>query len=212
MTKQEQRDLVSSVADAAVGWLREVQNPDSGLPSDREGSRSCTWTTSGLLWAAWCAGSQLTESHLRRALAWVSSHLNDDGGVPIVAYGDYSITDATAQTALACSLLLAETNCGRTAETFRSCLRWLLDKRLTHEGWNWRPSAEPSRTASTCFALVALRAGHRFFPDLVDEITTAQNEALAWLRSSQHRSGAWGSYAGDILQPAITGFEYREQR
>jgi len=207
LSQDEKRQLLSSMMVACVRWLHNVQNPDSGLPSEHEGSRSCTWTTSGLLWAAWCAGTSLAEPNLRRALGWVSSNINNDGGIPIVVKGDHSITDATAQTAIACSLLLIDVSCDKTVQTLRSCLRWLLDKRLTKSGWNWRQSPEPSRarTASTVFALVAVRLASINFPDLADEIAMAENQAVNWLRETQHRTGGWGSYAGGPLQPAITG-------
>ena len=49
------KDKENELIEKCANWVKKVQNPDGGLPSDNEGSYSCTWSTSGLLWAAWTA-------------------------------------------------------------------------------------------------------------------------------------------------------------
>ncbi|MEU6267654.1 hypothetical protein [Saccharopolyspora shandongensis] len=42
---------VNATLDATRLWVQRVQNADGGLPTDGKGSRSCTWSTAGLVWA-----------------------------------------------------------------------------------------------------------------------------------------------------------------
>lgn len=200
-------DLLASVRniiDASVAWIQKVQNPDGGLPSDKEGSISCTWTTSGLLWVSWSAGVSFHEFYMCKALGWVLGNRNPDHGIPIVVRGDHSITDATAQTTIACSLALTDIE----DEFFRSglegCVRWLLYHRLGNTGWNWRSSTESSWIASTAFAILGLHYSGRILSDVQGEIADSVAGALQWLRSLRNADGGWGAYEGDRSRPAVT--------
>lgn len=188
-----------------TAWIQQVQNLDGGLPSDKEGSISCTWTTSGLLWASWNAGISFREFYTRKALSWVLNNRNPDHGIPIVVRGDHSITDATAQTAIACSLAVTELNEEFFMEGLRNCVTWLLYHRLGNMGWNWRPSTEASWLASTCFAILGLQYSTRVLTENLDEINIAIAGAVNWVKSVCNTDGGWGAYEGDRSRAAITG-------
>lgn len=188
-----------------VSWIEDVQNADGGLPSDREGSSSCTWTTSGLLWACWTAGVSFKKFNMEKALAWVLDNTNQDNGIPLVTKGDYSVTDATAQTVIAGCLAQSDLADPRIFAVIEGCSKWLLYHHQRKAGWNWRPSSEPSWTASTAFAVLGLSCAKNVYPTLRPAIAATIKEAVAWLRQTQNDDGGWGAYEGDHSRPAITG-------
>ena len=195
---------IANLITRSAQWVQDVQNRDGGLPSDNEGSPSCTWTTSGLLWATWTAGVSFETFFMRRALEWVLSQRNDDRGIPVVIKGDPSITDATAQTALACCLALKESSDNRFLQGLEECVGWLLYARLVRGGWNWRPSSESEWTASTAYAVLALHLACRSGTRWRSDIDSALREGVRWLKAVRNRDGGWGAYEGDKSRSAIT--------
>jgi prenyltransferase beta subunit/predicted phosphodiesterase len=196
---------VTEMIRSCVSWIWECQNSDGGLPSDKEGSTSCTWTTSGLLWACWTAGEGFTAFDMQKALTWVLDNVNGDYGIPLVVRGDYSVADATAQTAIAGSLALISVNDSRIRAGIEGCVKWLLFHRLRGAGWNWRQSDEPAWVASTAFAILGLSLASAAFPALRTDITKCIIDAIGWLMQVQNPDGGWGAYVGDRSRPAITG-------
>lgn len=185
-------------------WAQQIQNTDGGLPSDKEGSYSCTWSTAGLLWSVWEAGESFRQLWMRRALTWVLDNTNDDGGIPIVAKGDPSITDATAQTLLACAGCVMETAGERYARSMRTLAEWLVFHQ-EDGGWGWRPGVEHCWTASTVFSLLALRACRARIGGNLAEIDEALEAGVQWILSARNPDSGWGSHKGDSSRPAVTG-------
>lgn len=190
-----------SAVDAIRKWARRVQNDDGGFPSDNAGSYSCTWATAGLLWALQRAGEDSTQTWMKRALTWILDNRNDDGGTPQVVRGDPSVTDATAQTLLACTGATLPVSSGPNAASVDSLVDWLLTRQHGSGGWSWRPGSEKPWTASTAFALLALRSVNADRNDI--------NEALhggeSWLREGRNLDLGWGSQHDTPSNPALSG-------
>jgi hypothetical protein len=197
-------DRVDEIIPGACTWVRRIQNSDGGLPSDGAGSMSCTWTTAGLVWSLWDAGTSFTEPWMRRALSWVLDNRNDDDGVPIVVAGDPSISEATAQTALACAACYVDTGDERYRSALASLTEWLVVHQETNAGWSWRPGREPSWGASTAYAVLALLASIDLLPE-----DRGSQEALAggsaWIEASRNDDFGWGTQKGLKSSPVITG-------
>ncbi|MFD9283749.1 prenyltransferase/squalene oxidase repeat-containing protein [Streptomyces mirabilis] len=196
---------VDSVVRRSCAWVQRVQNMDGGLPSDNEGSLSCTWTTAGLLWAMAEAGEDAAALWRQRALIWVLDHGNQDRGIPIVGKGDPSITDATAQALLAICACYKSTGDGFYRDKMTDLTNWLVLHQEPGSGWAWRPGREPSWTASTCFGLIALGAVLPLLPDQRENIQESIRVAQQWLLTTQNNDCGWGSHKGDRSRAAITG-------
>ncbi|WP_413756959.1 prenyltransferase/squalene oxidase repeat-containing protein [Streptomyces sp. MMBL 11-3] len=196
---------VDSVLRRSCAWVQRVQNRDGGLPSDNEGSISCTWSTAGLLWAMAEAGEDAAALWKQRALSWVLDHGNQDRGIPIVGKGDPSITDATAQALLATRACYEATGDGFYRDKVTDLANWLILHQEPGSGWAWRPGMETSWTASTCFGLLALDAALPLFPAQRENIEESIRVAQQWLLTTQNNDCGWGSHRGDHSRAAITG-------
>ncbi|GAA2662032.1 prenyltransferase/squalene oxidase repeat-containing protein [Streptomyces vastus] len=196
---------VDSVVRRSCAWVQRVQNKDGGLPSDNEGSMSCTWSTAGLLWAMAEAGEDAAALWRQRALIWVLDHGNQDRGIPIVGKGDPSITDATAQALLATRACYESTGDRFYRDKMTDLTNWLVLHQEPGSGWAWRPGREASWTASTCFGLIALGAVLPLLPDQRENIQNSIRVAQQWLLTTQNNDCGWGSQAGDTSRVAITG-------
>lgn len=185
-------------------WVRSVQNSDGGLPSDGAGSMSCTWTTGGLLWSLWEAGESFDQPWMRRALAWVLDQANDDQGIPIVVKGDPTITEATAQTALACAAAYRDTAAERYFTSTRNLVEWLVSHQETGAGWSWRPGREPSWLASTAYALLTLATVTDLMVEAGDVRETLES-GVEWLKRVRRPDLGWPTRLGDPSSPVITG-------
>lgn len=204
MEKEKLLIQIKHVLSLCNNWVKTAQNPDGGLPSDMEGSYSCAWTTSRLLWATWVAGVSFNEFYMRKALCWVLKNRNEDGGIPIVTKGDYSITDATAQTAISCALALGDTKENKFFEGLKDCITWILYNQIGSRGWNWRTSNEEGLTVTTAFAIYALKCSRCFLKECEGEIDNAINSSMLWLKNVQNADGGWGSYPGQDSRAANT--------
>lgn len=198
-------EFVKSALRQSCAWARKVQNKDGGLPSDNEGSVSCTWSTAGLLWAMAEAGEDPGEMWRQRALTWVLDHGNQDRGIPIVGKGDPSITDATAQTLLAANACYRSTGDNFYREQAISMTNWLMVHQESGAGWAWRPGTESGWVASTCFALLALDDARSLPIDRVKELKQSVDAGHKWLLEMQNSDCGWGSRQGDRSRAAITG-------
>ncbi|MBN1485554.1 MAG: CHAT domain-containing protein [Chloroflexia bacterium] len=194
---------VSNMISECVDWIRAAELPQGGLPSEYAGSYSCAWTTAGLLWAAWSAGTSFHEFYMRKALNWTVKNRNPDLGIPQLKQGDYSITDATGQTAIACTLAYHDTAEEFFREELDKCVKWLLYQQLGDTGWNWRYSSEASWLSSTVFAMLGLYCGLHFLGSK-DDIQGAMDRTLDWIKRIQNADGGWGSCEGGVSRPAVT--------
>ncbi len=195
---------LENIIKSTLSWIKQARNIDGGLPTDDKGSKSCTWSTSGLIWAAWYGGSNFEQPWIRKALIWVAENINSDGGIPIVTKGDYSTTDATAQTVIAMCLYLSNHQDEILENCLKGCIDWLIKNRLEDEGWSWRPSDEQSWIASSAYAILSLHYACKLFPNNKSIEDTA-NETLQWLLSIQNGDGGWGEQEGNFSKIAITG-------
>lgn len=194
---------VESTIHAVQRWARHVQNEDGGLPTDGEGSPSCTWGTAGLLWTLWVSGANFQTTWMRRALTWVLDNTNEDGGIPVVIRGDPSITDATAQTVLACCANYLDTSHPRVHRAIHSLTDWLLVRQGKTGGFAWRPGKEPCLTTSTAFALVALDRANAILHS--EDLSEAIARCHEWLLTTRNSDCGWGSRAGETSRPAVAG-------
>jgi beta-phosphoglucomutase-like phosphatase (HAD superfamily)/prenyltransferase beta subunit len=203
----EQRMLafVEASIRAVRRWARAIQNEDGGFPSDKEGTYSCTWSSAGLLWSMAMAGEDFHGRWMRRALAWVLDSRNSDGGSPIVAVGDPSITEATAQSALACVAAYEQTGDPRLGREASTLIDWLLYRQETSAGWCWRPGRESSWTVPTAFAMLALAAAARSPVGASADIHAALDQAVDWVVANRNADCGWGSFPSDESRPAVTG-------
>jgi prenyltransferase beta subunit len=190
---------------AVCRWAASIQNPDGGLPSDSFGKLSCTWASAGLVYALGTSGHGLGELWLKRTLAWILDSRNHDGGVPIVARGDPSIVDATAQTLLALVLHEGQRGRPRRGEHIAELADWLVGHQHPAGGWAWRSGTEDPWTASTAFALLALHAAQRAHPPNAADIAVALESGTAALVAGQHQDGGWGAHPDAPSHPASTG-------
>lgn len=192
-------EQVSYMSSIACEWVERVQNPDGGLPDDIPGSKSCAWTTAGLLWAYWVrTGSRPRWWH--KSLRWLASQSNTDGGLPIVEKGDWSTTDGTSLALLA----LTGLDSSWVSELRVQYVEWLLDARLQRGGWPWILTSNEDLVASTAFAAVAL-ASCLAMDSSDGTIGRTLGEVAAWLISSRNPDGGWGSTIGGGSRPANTG-------
>ncbi|GLY85666.1 TIR domain-containing protein [Actinoallomurus iriomotensis] len=203
----ERRTLsrIDSILRVTERWVSSIQNRDGGLPSDADGTSSCTWTSAGMVYAINRRQRTTASGHwLRRTLTWVLDNRNRDGGVPLVIPGDPSITDATAQALLACAEMQRVSPGGELETTSDDLIDWLLNRQQPSGGWAWRTSDEDAWTASTAYALHALSVANDVLgerPGLRDAITSG----LSWLRDTRNDDCGWGSQAGRASQPAVSG-------
>lgn len=207
ITKWERQALsrIDTILRVIEHWVASIQNRDGGLPSDTDGTSSCTWTSAGMVYAINRRQRTTSSGHwLRRTLTWVLDNRNRDGGVPLVIPGDPSITDATAQALLACAEMQRVSPGRELATASDELIDWLLNRQQPSGGWAWRTSNEDAWTASTAYALHALSVANDTFgerPQLRNAITSG----LSWLRDTRNDDCGWGSQAGGTSQPAVSG-------
>lgn len=196
--------LVPEIIRACVEWIRNSANDDWGFPGDNEESSSCSWVTIGLTLASWTAGIEFRELYMRQALMWVASQRNEDGGIPSTLKLNDSITDATAQMALACSLAVRSTGDQIFTANLEKCIRWLMRTRSPNGGWRWSRSDRRESVASTAFVILALHSSEINDVELSREVETSLLQAVHWLKRIQNADGGWGFKEGDKTRAATT--------
>ena len=179
---------------ASVDWAEHAQNQDGGLPTDSNGSESCTWSTAGLLWALYNAGLNTRSRWAKKAYIWLADELNEDGGMPTVRRGDQSTTDATAQFLAAASFVNDhDPRVSRAAS-------WLVDTQHRNGGWSWEKMGAKPHVASTAFAIIGV-AMQLEAADGADAV----HAGLEWMASVQSPSGGWGLQDGGVLRVSASG-------
>lgn len=181
-------------------WIKKAQNKDDfGLPTDDIGSKSCSWSSAGLLWSSWLIDGK-TEDWWIKCLRWVISQSNSDNGIPIVIRGDHSITDATAFT-----LMCSSVECNQFCNAANNMCDWILDMQ-NNGGWKWRIGAENYNFVSTGLALLSLKVYYNMIGKNKERIGHAIKNGLNFLINNRNLDGGWGGFPEDISRPANTGF------
>ena len=197
--------IVEASMRAIRRWAQAIQNRDGGIPSDNEGTYSCAWSSAGLLWSLAMAGEDFHSLWIRRGLTWVLDNRNPDGGSPVVSVGDPSITEATAQAALACLEAYRQTEDSSLARESAALVGWLLYRQEKSAGWSWRPGTECSWTVPTAFSMLALDAAQTCSVCPDTEIRAALAGATEWIVATRNSDCGWGSRSTDESRPAVTG-------
>jgi hypothetical protein len=201
---------IESVIVDIAQWARPLRNPDGGIPSDNAGSLSGAWATAGLTWGLTNAGAVPSQEWVEESLWWIHSQRSDDHGVPIVARGDLSVTDATAQTALAAASSLAVHDNRDLHRFLVDLIGWLTSHQNAGGGWPWAPVRENvGWTATSCYALIALCESRSLLPTSSPHVDRVMRESSEWLQNLQNPSdGGWPSSDASIdsnSKVAVTG-------
>jgi len=188
-----------------IQWVADIQNDDGGFPSDHPGLPSGTWVSAGLLWSLLEAGTTFDEGWLRRALDWLISQTNPDGGLPKVAKGDPSVVDATAQFAIDLSYAWKQGyRAMHVGRSLAAAAEWLVSNKDPGKGWTWWPRRDSTCwVATSSYALIALA---RLFPMGYERARPAIDEAAEWLMSLRTGDSSWPAFEGGSARAVTTAF------
>ncbi len=206
---------MTDAAEAAVGWLLDLQNSDGGIPTFCRGWGNLPFDRSGadltghalLAWSAWRGGlAATTEARIRRgisrALLYLAKTQRADGAwLPLWfgnqrAEGDNNPLYGTARVLIGLQSISAA-DAPHAATLATKAARWLTEAQNGDGGWGGDRGA-PSSIEETALATHALRGAAA--TEAGDAIDAAIQRGAAWLIERTDR--------GQRFEPSPIGFYF----
>ena len=165
----------------AISYLRKVQHEEGGFQRTANVGESSTLHTAIVLFAMREAGFSIDDPMVRKALVWLVSCQNKDGGYG-VARGEPSVAFATARAVKALRMYGIP-----LAEPFvKDGIAWFLTTQKESGGFSMTPDS-PDDPEITAYAMTVMNG--------LDVYKTHMQKAIAYLEQVQEADGTFKSYA-----------------
>ena len=165
----------------AISYLRDVQHEEGGFQRTAGVGEPSTLHTAIVLFAMKEAGFGVEDFMVRKALAWLVSCQNKDGGYG-VSRGAPSVAFGTARAVKALRMFRTPL----TEHFVKGGIAWLMTTQKESGGFSMTPDS-PEDPEITAYAITAMNG--------IDAYKEQMKKAVAYLEKTQNADGTFNSYA-----------------